>query len=287
MGSPDLSFPGCASARASASTSTTTRPRSFVDEPLTLESTKRLAICTKASALLICSPFFSWWRNMSADFSSAANITAPSSAGSRARRTREPSVSVYQRTRRLNSCSSRSVSWRRKARIARSSCDAVQVFVSLSSVTSSTRSAALVASRTFEYDSSPAVKAALISGSCRRHRATRTCSRAVPGDSEHAQDSQWAQCRIPPPDHPPDASNSATRLSQVAVAAASCPAAAHIRAHHASAAVWSKVGTRRSSTGFGHSVHGAINGGRVSLLPSMSRPSSMFVPASSYRPVRH
>ena len=69
-----------------------------------------------------------------------------------------------------------------------------------------------------------------ISGRHCSARATRTCSRAAPGDRPHCQASQWAQDMIPYPCQPSRSSNSAISRSQAAVAAASRTAPAVIAA---------------------------------------------------------
>jgi hypothetical protein len=54
-----------------------------------------------------------------------------------------------------------------------------------------------VSARTFENDSRPWANAVAMSGRSVSDRATRTCSRAVPGAIPHCQASQCAQDRMP------------------------------------------------------------------------------------------
>src|SRR4051794_21425035 len=65
----------------------------------------------------------------------------------------------------------------------RSSCDAVQAWASPSSSCSFAAVATRVSARTLAYDNSPEAKDAWVRRSCRRLRATRTCSRAERGAS--------------------------------------------------------------------------------------------------------
>jgi len=95
-----------------------------------------------------------------------------------------------------------------------------------SSMTSTTR----VTSRTLEYDSRPSRNSEVMLGIRRSALATRTCSRAAPGDIEQAHDSQCAtdltsvQNRIALL-----ASNSPTNSNRVHVDRAVWAAAAQIR----------------------------------------------------------
>ena len=70
--------------------------------------------------------------------------------------------------------------------------------------------AILVSARTFAYDSRAAANSARISGSSGRARATRTCSRAVPGAIWHFHDSHAAHYGISHDAHPSRLSKSAT-----------------------------------------------------------------------------
>ena len=78
-----------------------------------------------------------------------------------------------------------------------------------------------VSSRTFAYESSPWASACDSSGSVPSARATRTCSRAAPGENPTRQESQAAHERKPL-FQPPRASNSRMRSSRRAVAASRC-----------------------------------------------------------------
>src|SRR5690625_4403244 len=76
--------------------------------------------------------------------------------------------------------------------MVRASWEAVIARAISTRVCSSTRSMTREISRTFEYDSRPAWNSVTVRGIEGRARATRTCSRAAPGDIEQAQASQWA-----------------------------------------------------------------------------------------------
>jgi hypothetical protein len=79
------------------------------------------------------------------------------------------------------SCSPRETC--RCARANRSSCPAVIGAANSASSLSVCGAAIRVSARTLAYDSRPAANSARMTGSCRSARATRTCSRAVPGAS--------------------------------------------------------------------------------------------------------
>src|SRR6185312_6040520 len=113
--------------------------------------------------------------------------------------------------------------------MVRSSCGAVWISAWVSSTPSSTCPAKRVTARTFEYDNRPDANAASINGSSGSVRATRRYSRATPGDTAHAQDSQCEHDTMPQPLHPLRSSNSASRRSQSCICMASRPANEQIR----------------------------------------------------------
>ena len=117
----------------------------------------------------------------------------------------------------------------RYARTSRSNCDAVCTNACSNRVDSGTRSATLVAARTFEYDNRPAANAASNNGNPVNADATRTYSRAAPGATEHAHANQCAHDLIPHSAHPLRRSNSATNRNHSPVDAANRPAKEQIR----------------------------------------------------------
>ena len=119
---------------------------------------------------------------------------------------------------------------RRWARANRSSCPAVIAVAIWARSASLSASAILVSARTFAYDSRAAANSARISGSPGRARATRTCSRAVPGAIWHFHDSHAAHDGISHDAHPSRLSKSATSSRNRHVAAVRCPASSQIRA---------------------------------------------------------
>jgi hypothetical protein len=103
-----------------------------------------------------------------------------------------------------------SLTWR-KARAKRSSWPAVMGRAMLARSCSVAGVAMRVRARTFAYDRRAAAKWARMTGSSRNARATRTCSRAVPGATWHFRASQAAQDGISQEAHPSRSSKSATR----------------------------------------------------------------------------
>ena len=110
---------------------------------------------------------------------------------------------------------------RRQPRTMRSTCSAVPARPTASRRSSVSGVATRVSSRTFAYESSPRASAWDSRGSVPSARATRTCSRAAPGENPTRQESQAAQERKPLL-QPPRASKSRMRSSRRAVAASRC-----------------------------------------------------------------
>ena len=106
---------------------------------------------------------------------------------------------------------------RRHARAIRSTCAAVPARATPSRVCSFLGVATRVTARTFEYETLPRRMASLSFGNSPRARATRTCSRAAPGESPARQLSQCAHVRQP--SQPSRSSNSRMRTSSSWVAA--------------------------------------------------------------------
>jgi len=159
-----------------------------------------------------------------------------------------PSPSGYTwrarlRCRRGVSCASALRSIRRHPRTISSTCSAVPARPTARSRSSVSGVATRVSARTFEYDSSPRVRASLSCGSDPSARATRTCSRAAPGSSPTRQEIQWAHDRKPWP-QPPRASNSRMRSRSRAVAASRCAASSAISSpRRSSSTMCGSVGT--------------------------------------------
>ena len=167
--------------------------------------------------------------------SSAATSNAPSSAGSRADSTSIPSSSQPHRACRRVSCASRV-----PARLAVAADHPLQlrrrVHQPLLAAASARRPAPAtrVNARIFEYDNRPRANAASSAGTDANAGATRTYSRAAPGPTEHAHDSQCAHDLIPHCAHPLRASNSAINRSHSRVDAANRPASEQIRSSNSS-----------------------------------------------------
>jgi hypothetical protein len=100
----------------------------------------------------------------------------------------------------------------------RSTCTALPLRPTLSRRASVSGVATRVRARTFEYESCPRANASVNLGSVARACATRTCSRAAPGDMPTRHASHSARERKPV-FQPPRASNSRIRASNRAVAA--------------------------------------------------------------------
>ena len=136
-----------------------------------------------------------------ASCSIAAHTAAASSGGSTASITTIPSFRSRRVTvRRARTSSADSAPSRCTARSFRqisSSCAAVVWCASSSSAASVAGVATRVIARTFEYDRRPAPSAASIRGSAPSARATRTCSRAVPGSQPTRHASQLAHDAAP------------------------------------------------------------------------------------------
>ena len=124
--------------------------------------------------------------------SNAAVSTAASSFGNRIRTSTIPSSRSVQVRARSFSWPIRDPSARRYPLTIRASCDAVAVRASRHNSASSTSPTTRVASRTFEYDNRPSRNAAATVDILGSALATRTCSRAVPGDIEQHHDNQCA-----------------------------------------------------------------------------------------------
>ncbi len=141
----------------------------------------------------------------------------------------DPSSSSRQDTRRAaRVCWSSAAETCRCARANRSSCPAV-IGPAISARSASVAGVAIrVSARTFAYDSCPAANPAQITGSARSARATRTCSRAVPGAIWHFHASHAAHEGKSHDAHPPRASKSPTSSKNRQVAAVRCPASSQI-----------------------------------------------------------
>jgi hypothetical protein len=152
---------------------------------------------------------------------SALSSTAPSSGGSRNDPASDPSSSNrHVRRRRTRAAASPAAEHCRCARANRSSWFPVIGAAITASCSSVAGVAIRVSARTLAYDSRAAANSRRITGSPRRARATRTCSRAVPEDSWHRHDSHAAQLPSSRDAQPRRSSNSAssTRNRQVAAA---------------------------------------------------------------------
>jgi len=119
---------------------------------------------------------------------------------------------------------------RRCAVTNRSSCPAVIGPASPARSASVGGVAIRVSARTLAYDIRPAANSAVMTGRQRSARATRTCSRAVPGATWHFHASQAAQEASSQLAHPRRASKSPTSTRNRHVAAARCPASSQISA---------------------------------------------------------
>jgi hypothetical protein len=155
--------------------------------------------------------------------------TVPSSGGSRNVPVIVPSSSIRHDSRRnaVTRPSSRSLTCRCAA-ANRSSWLAVIGTASSARPSSVSGTAIRVSARTLEYDSRPAACSAVITGSTRSARATRTCSRAVPADIWHRHASHCAQLFICQLAHPPLASKSPSSTRNRHVTTVSCPASSQI-----------------------------------------------------------
>jgi hypothetical protein len=164
--------------------------------------------------------------------------SVPASSGMRTFRVRQPAASSVQYSKDWSSSgrgcapptppAESTSSMRRHSRQNRSVWLAVAESANSSSADSQSGAAMRVSARTFAYDSRPAANAASIRGRTRSARATRTCSRAVPGARPHCQANHSAHERMPTPNQPFRSSNSATSRNQAAVAAANRTAPAVI-----------------------------------------------------------
>jgi hypothetical protein len=160
---------------------------------------------------------------------SALSSTVPCNGGSRNVPDSDPSSSIRQASRRRTRASPSST-WVtcRWARANRSSWFPVIGPAISASPASLSGVAIRVSARTLAYDSRPAPNSPRITGSSRSTRATRTCSRAVPADIWHFQDSHCAQLFISHDAQPLRASKSPSRTRNRQVAAARCPASSQI-----------------------------------------------------------
>ena len=142
----------------------------------------------------------------------------------------DPSSATWTRTRRAawfaSSSSSEAV---RCAAANRSHCAAVIGPVISARPASVAAVAIRVSARTFAYDIRPAANCAVIIGRPASARATRTCSRAVPGATWHFHASHAAHEGRSQHAQPRRASNSATSCRNRQVPAARCAASSQIR----------------------------------------------------------
>ena len=161
---------------------------------------------------------------------SACSTTAPSAAGSLALIVIDPSSPTWTLTRRSAQLASSSVSDAlRCAATNRSHCAAV-IGPAISARSASVAVVAIrVSARTLAYDIRPAANSAVMRGRLARARATRTCSRAVPGATWHFHASHAAHDGRSHVAQPPRASNSATSWRKRHVPAARCAASSQIR----------------------------------------------------------
>ena len=138
-------------------------------------------------------------------------------------------------TGRRPSCSPRDTC--RCARANRSSCPAV-IGAAIATRSDSVPAVAIrVSARTFAYDSRPAANSRAVTGSSLSARATRTCSRAVPGASWHFHASHAAHEPISHDAQTSRASKSATSRRNAHVPAARCPASSQISASRCSSGI--------------------------------------------------
>jgi hypothetical protein len=161
---------------------------------------------------------------------SACSTTAPSAAGSRALIVTDPSSATCTLTRRAARLASSSASDAlRCAATNRSHCAAVIGPVTSASSASVAAVAIRVSARALAYDIRPAANSEQIAGRPASARATRTCSRAVPGATWHLHASHAAHEGRSQHAQPRRASNSATSCKNRQVPAARCPASSQIR----------------------------------------------------------
>src|SRR5690625_408977 len=138
-------------------------------------------------------------------------------------------------------------------------------------------------SRTFEYDSRPAWNSVTVRGIEGRARATRTCSRAAPGDIEQAQASQWAvDFRPTNQPTPPRASKSASISRNWQVAPATTAAWAWILSPSASAS-----GSDNGTAGPAEGGTGGLAGGVVVVMMGSKQGRRTSIRDQPTRPLHH
>ncbi len=156
---------------------------------------------------------------------SACNTTAASAAGSRMLMATQPSSRTWTLTRRVARLASSAASDAvRCAATIRSHWAAVIGPVISARSVSFAAVAIRVSARAFAYDIRPAANSAWITGRSASARATRTCSRAVPGATWHFHANHAAHEGRSQHSQPRRASNSATSSRKRQVPAARCAA---------------------------------------------------------------